>query len=139
VNNYNEGKINILFITKAGGEGLDLKGTDAIFILEPTWNENNSEQIIARAIRYKSHENRPLNRRKVKVVHLIHSFSQDREKTTQKMVEKYLKDATTEVPKIPSFLFGCDYKIFLFQKAKQSVLEFWDKKLKQLSIENNTC
>ena len=55
VNDYNAGKLSVLFITKAGGEGLDLKGTYAIILMEPTWNQNNSEQIIARAIRYKSH------------------------------------------------------------------------------------
>lgn len=139
VNAYNSGEINVLFITKAGGEGLDLKGTDAIFIMEPTWNENNSEQIIARAIRYKSHVLRPPNRQKVKVIHLIHSFSQDRKENVEKKLKEYLHTATTEVPKIPSFLLGCDYKIFSFQKAKQNVLQYWDQKLKDLSIEKNKC
>lgn len=64
---YNEDKIKILLITKAGGEGLDLKNTAAIFILDPPWNEAAQEQAIGRAIRYKSHINLPPSQRKVYV------------------------------------------------------------------------
>lgn len=55
VNNYNENKVKIIFISKAGSEGLDLKNTSSIILLEPSWNENTIEQIIGRGVRYKSH------------------------------------------------------------------------------------
>jgi superfamily II DNA or RNA helicase len=55
VTNYNENKVKIMFISKAGSEGLDLKNTSAIILLEPSWNENTIEQIIGRGVRYKSH------------------------------------------------------------------------------------
>jgi superfamily II DNA or RNA helicase len=55
VNNYNENKSKIIFISKAGSEGIDLKNTNSIIILEPSWNENTIEQIIGRGVRYKSH------------------------------------------------------------------------------------
>jgi SNF2 family DNA or RNA helicase len=139
VNEYNSGKINILFITKAAGEGLDLKGTDAIFILEPTWNENNSEQIIARAIRYKSHENRSKIRKKVRVIHLIHTYSQDMKENTQKIIQEYLSQTSENVKKIPDFIEGEDYKMLIFQEAKQQTLNIWDKELQKLSIEKNNC
>jgi superfamily II DNA or RNA helicase len=57
MNLYNSGEVKILIISKAGGEGLDLKETNTVFILEPTWNEANLEQVIGRAIRYGSHAN----------------------------------------------------------------------------------
>lgn len=51
-----EGKlIKILFITKSGTEGLDLKNVRFIHITEPYWNYSLIQQIIARGVRYKSH------------------------------------------------------------------------------------
>lgn len=139
VNDYNAGKLCILYITKAAGEGLDLKGTDAIFLMEPTWNENNSEQIIARAIRYKSHENRSPTRRKVRVYHLIHTYSEDMKEPIQKRVDVYLKDSKSIVPAMPTFLDGEDYKMLIYQNAKQKVLKYWENRLQELSIEKNKC
>lgn len=139
VNAYNSGKLNVLFITKAGGEGLDLKGTDAIILMEPTWNENNSEQIIARAIRYKSHEKRPENRRQVRVIHLIHTYSGDMTPQLDAVVKQYIHDSKDRVPHMPNILLSCDYKMLVYQQAKQNVLNNWDKNLKKLSIEQNNC
>jgi SNF2 family DNA or RNA helicase len=56
VDKYNGGKVNILFISTSGGEGLDLKNTTYIIIMEPAWNEGSIEQIIGRGVRYRSHE-----------------------------------------------------------------------------------
>lgn len=139
VNDYNSGTLNVLFITKAGGEGLDLKKTDAIILMEPTWNQNNSEQIIARAIRYKSHADCPVNRKQVRIIHLIHTYSEDMKGETQKRVKTYLEKAVQKVPSMPHFLESEDYKMTIYQKAKQHVLHFWEKQLQDLSIEKNKC
>lgn len=48
--------ITILLISKSGAEGLDLKNVRSVHIMEPYWNYSLIEQIIARAVRYKSHE-----------------------------------------------------------------------------------
>jgi superfamily II DNA or RNA helicase len=53
---YNNADVNILFISKSGSEGLDLKNTNFIIIMESSWNENEINQIIGRGVRYKSHE-----------------------------------------------------------------------------------
>lgn len=70
VKEYNEEKIKILLISKAGGEGLDLKNTDDVIFIDPSWNEGTEEQIQGRAIRYKSHESRPKSQRHVDIYHL---------------------------------------------------------------------
>jgi len=70
VKDYNSEKIKILLISKAGGEGLDLKNTDDVIFIDPSWNEGTEEQIQGRAIRYKSHESRPKNQRHVDIYHL---------------------------------------------------------------------
>ena len=58
VDRYNEDEINVLFISKAGGEGLNLKETDIIFVMEPTWHMSALNQIIGRGARYKSHKDK---------------------------------------------------------------------------------
>ena len=55
VDDYNSGQIKNLLLSGAGSEGLDLKGTRAIHILEPHWNDPRIEQTIGRGIRFKSH------------------------------------------------------------------------------------
>jgi SNF2 family DNA or RNA helicase len=67
---YNSGRAKVLLISKAGGEGLDTKNTARIILLDPTWNDASAEQIIGRAIRYKSHESLPVKDRVVRVYKL---------------------------------------------------------------------
>ena len=67
---YNTDQIKILFISKAGSEGLDLKNTSNIIIMESGWNENSMEQIIGRGVRYKSHESLSKIKRNVMVYRL---------------------------------------------------------------------
>lgn len=55
VEQYNQNKFNILLISSAGAEGLDLKQTRQVIILEPHWNNEKINQVIGRAVRYKSH------------------------------------------------------------------------------------
>jgi SNF2 family DNA or RNA helicase len=55
VKEYNSGKIRILLLSSAGGEGLDLKKTDMVFIFEPHWNWAKIRQAIGRAARRGSH------------------------------------------------------------------------------------
>lgn len=69
VRDYNEGKLRALLLSSAGGEGLDLKGTRAVQIMEPHWNKEKIEQVIGRGRRYQSHEHLPEDQRKVKVEH----------------------------------------------------------------------
>ena len=58
-------------VKNIGGEGLDLRGTKNVVILDPTWNETGLQQIIGRAIRYKSHSHLPPNERKVNVYFMV--------------------------------------------------------------------
>lgn len=67
VKKYNEGKLRALLLSSAGGEGLDLKGTRLLQMLEPHWNLEKLKQVEGRGIRYKSHEALPPEERKVLV------------------------------------------------------------------------
>jgi len=68
---YNKGKIKILLLSKAGGEGLDLVGTRNVILMESNWNAADDEQIIGRAIRYRSHVHLPLSERYVNIWRLF--------------------------------------------------------------------
>ena len=52
---YNRGDLKVLFLSAAGGEGLDLKGTTDVILFEVPWNEAREKQVIGRAARFKSH------------------------------------------------------------------------------------
>lgn len=67
VNNYNTGKIRSLLLSGAGAEGLDLKGTRLVQLMEPHWNKSRIDQVIGRAVRHRSHAALPEDQRNVKV------------------------------------------------------------------------
>lgn len=71
VKDYNEGKLRALLVSSAGGEGLDLKGTRQIQLLEPHFNEEKLKQVIGRGIRYQSHSHLPEDQRNVAVEHYL--------------------------------------------------------------------
>lgn len=68
VDEYNSGKLRNLLITGAGAEGLDLKGTRAIQLLESHWNNPRLEQAVGRGIRFGSHTHLPEDERNVEVL-----------------------------------------------------------------------
>ena len=65
VKDYNAGRMPVLLISKAGGEGLDLKQTSAVIMLEPTWNGASRTQIFGRGVRNGSHLGLPEHLRHV--------------------------------------------------------------------------
>jgi SNF2 family DNA or RNA helicase len=68
INEYNDDKLNALLISGAGAEGLNLKGTNAVHIIEPHFNESRSQQAMARGIRKGSHNHLPQSLRNVDVM-----------------------------------------------------------------------
>jgi len=89
VDDYNSEKIKILFISKSGSEGLDLKKTTYVIIMESAWNMGSMEQVIGRAIRYKSHEGLPESK-KVVTIYKLFLVKPDEYKAINKITNKYL-------------------------------------------------
>lgn len=67
VKQYNANKLKALLISSAGGEGLDLRGTRLMQILDPHWNDEKIKQVEGRGIRYRSHDDLPPEERNVLV------------------------------------------------------------------------
>lgn len=114
VNDYNNKKFNVLLITSAGSESLDLKNTRQIHILEPHWNDQKIKQVIGRAIRYKSHSDLPLNERNVTIYKWISIF-----------------------PK-PYLNMSADEYLTMISEKKMAIFDTFKKIIIESSIENNS-
>jgi len=107
VNKYNNGEIQVLLLTTAGSESLDLKNTRQIHIVEPHWNDAKIRQVIGRAIRYKSHDSLPLKKRLVKIYRWISIFPF---KVNYQTADEYLDDLSKKKEK-------------LFEKFKELIIK----------------
>lgn len=67
VEDYNAGRLKVLLASGAGSEGLDLKGTKMVQIMEPHWNASRVDQVVGRAVRHMSHSHLPESERTVEV------------------------------------------------------------------------
>lgn len=92
VDKYNSGALPVLLASGSGSEGLDLKGTRLIQVLEPHWNDSRIDQVIGRGIRYKSHEDLPPDQRNVTVEHFYSDLPEEGwlSKTRDTSVDNYL-------------------------------------------------
>jgi SNF2 family DNA or RNA helicase len=79
VDDYNNNKLQVILISGAGAEGLDLKGTRTVQVMEPHWNAARIRQVVGRAVRNKSHSHLPPDQRNVKVeYHMVRPPPQQR-------------------------------------------------------------
>ena len=75
--NNNLGEIcKILMITSSGSEGINLRNTRFVHIMEPYWHPVRSEQVIGRARRICSHKNLPAELQTVEVFVYLMKFSE---------------------------------------------------------------
>lgn len=79
VESYNTNQVPVLLVSGAGSEGLDLKGTRLVQIMEPHWNAARVRQVIGRAVRNKSHAHLPPEQRHVHVeYHMVRPLPKSR-------------------------------------------------------------
>jgi SNF2 family DNA or RNA helicase len=104
IRDYNENKLKTLLISSAGGEGLDLKGTRLLQILEPHFNREKEKQVIGRAIRFQSHSDLPLNQRNVLIqryiAHPTPSWLDKIRGTVPKGTDEYISDMADRKEKL---------------------------------------
>jgi SNF2 family DNA or RNA helicase len=119
VADYNSGKNKIMLISSSGSEGLNLKETRTVVLLEPYWNSTRIDQVIGRAVRYKSHANLPKKDRTVDIYNLLLSKP---------------KEHVYKSDKIPS----ADNILLDMSRYKQVSIETFYKDLRQSSIEKDS-
>lgn len=137
IKDYNEGKLKALLISGAGQRGLDLKGTSLMQLLEPAWNEPSLDQAKARAIRYKSHEHLPEEKRKV----LVQKFLATRPKSISQRVgladkeyavDEYLKNLSKNKAELISQFEDLMKPQELQKKAEDKAEPFYKTKIPSL-------
>tara|TARA_B110000037_G_scaffold41389_1_gene51167 strand:- start:3967 stop:5679 length:1713 start_codon:yes stop_codon:yes gene_type:complete len=121
VKNYNDDKLRVMLITSAGAEGLDLKETSAIVIIEPFWHQSRIEQVIGRGVRYKSHANLPEDKRYVDIYHLLLEKN-----------EGHYNELSGMKP-------SADTMLYEMSKSKMNHIDQMMEQIKANSIENQKC
>lgn len=92
---YNSHAVKVLFISSAGAEGLDLKETMSVIVLEPHWNNEKIKQVVGRAVRYRSHSELPEHDRQVDVYNLMLKKPANKKKDRLASADDYLMDIST--------------------------------------------
>ena len=142
--------VRALIISKSGGEGLDLKETNDIVVMEPIWNEAAIRQVVGRAIRNNSHAALPEAEREVKVhkLYLVKpaemrvinqirsssssSSSADPQVTADKFQEAKARGLIQET-------LSVDLYMKFLSQFKQDKIEDLLRKLEGMTIESPYC
>jgi hypothetical protein len=83
--------IKVLMITSSGAEGINLKNTRYVHIVEPYWHMVRVQQVIGRARRICSHDELPIELQTVKVFIYITTYSA-KQKKSEDYIELHLID-----------------------------------------------
>jgi len=130
IDKYNNGEIDVLCISSSGGEGIDLKNTRQVHIIEPDWNINKTEQAISRAFRYKSHIDLPESDRNIKVFRYISVFPDN---------DKYLEYSASSIHRKEraNKAISMEEKIQGIADVKMELVKEFDKLIINNSIETD--
>ena len=99
--NNNMGEIiKVLMITSSGSEGINLRNTRYVHIMEPYWHPVRTEQVIGRARRICSHKNLPKPLQTVEVFVYLMVLSAEQLKSDD-AIELKRKDLSKGEPRVP--------------------------------------
>ena len=77
------GIVKVIMITRAGAEGINLKNTRYVHIMEPYWHKTRVDQVVGRARRIGSHMDLEPELRTVQVFQYLSVFSEAQKKNDQ--------------------------------------------------------
>ena len=116
--NNNLGEIiKVLMITSAGSEGINLRNTRYVHIMEPYWHPVRVEQVIGRARRICSHQSLPKALQTVEVFVYIMTFT-EAQLNSEFAIELKLKDLSKHSPYTPQ---TSDQKLFEISNIKEQL------------------
>ena len=130
--NNNMGEIiKVLMITSAGSEGINLRNTRYVHIMEPYWHPVRLEQVIGRARRICSHQALPVELRTVDVFIYLMVLTQE-QIDGEFGIELKLKDRSNLPPYLPQ---TSDEKLFEISTIKENLTDQITKAIKSSSID----
>jgi len=129
-NNFMGAVIKIMMITSSGAEGINLRNTRFVHIIEPYWNMVRLEQVIGRARRICSHEDLPPDMRNVKVFCYISTLTEE-QRTNEKNIELRVND----VSRVSGRPITTDEYLFEIAKIKDNINQQILKAVKETAID----
>jgi hypothetical protein len=113
--NNNMGEvIKVFMITSSGSEGINLRNTRYVHLMDPYWHPVRSEQVIGRARRICSHKDLPIQFQTVEVFVYLMVFSEAQLKSDE-AIELKRKDLSKTKPSVP---FTSDQYLFEISEIK---------------------
>ncbi len=130
--NNNLGEIiKVLMITSAGSEGINLRNTRYVHIMEPYWHPVRVEQVIGRARRICSHQSLPKALQTVEVFVYIMTFTKE-QLDGEYAIELKLKDKSKIAPFLPQ---TSDQKLLEISTIKEQLTVQLLTAVKETSID----
>jgi hypothetical protein len=123
--------IKIFMITSSGAEGINLKNTRFVHIVEPYWHMVRVDQVVGRARRICSHQDLPEDMRNVKVYLYVTVFS-EQQKTDEKNIELRIRDVSRLDQKTP---VTTDETLYEIASTKQRTNNQILKAMKETAID----
>ena len=118
-------------ITAAGSEGINLRNTRFVHLMEPYWHPVRTEQVVGRARRICSHKNLPKEFQNVQVFLYLMTFTPEQLKSDI-AAELRVKDLSKRAPFTP---LTSDEKLFEISNIKEELGGQLLKAIKEASID----
>jgi hypothetical protein len=129
--NNNLGEIiKVFMITASGSEGINLRNTRHVHIMEPYWNPVRAEQVIGRARRICSHQGLPLELQTVEVFLYLMKFSESQLTRASRSLK--LNDVSKADARV---VFTTEQSLYEISMHKKSISDLIVRSIKQSSID----
>lgn len=130
-NNFYGEIIKVLMLTASGAEGISLKNTRYVHIIEPYWHPVRVEQVIGRAKRICSHQDLPPQLRTVTVFLYLMTFTEE-QVSGDNAVELRLNDGSKFDDSVP---VTTDEALFEISTIKEKISKQLLNAVKEASID----
>jgi hypothetical protein len=132
--NNNLGEIiKVFMITASGAEGINLRNTRFVHVMESYWHNVRLEQVVGRARRINSHKDLPPELRTVKVFLYLATLSQE-QKVDDKHIELRIRDVSRIDKKTP---ITTDEYLFEIASLKQRINNQILQAIKETAVDCN--
>jgi hypothetical protein len=130
--NNNMGEvIKVFMITSSGSEGINLRNTRYVHLMDPYWHPVRSEQVIGRARRICSHKDLPVQFQTVEVFVYLMTFSEAQLKSDE-AIELKRKDLSKAKPSVP---FTSDQYLFEISEIKANLTNQLTEAIKESAFD----
>jgi len=123
--------IKVFMITSSGSEGINLRNTRYVHLMDPYWHPVRSEQVIGRARRICSHKDLPPALQTVEVFVYLMVFSEAQLRSDE-AIELKRKDLSKAVPKVP---LTSDQYLFEISEIKANLTNQMTDAIKQSAFD----